>query len=426
MAQANGRRPEQSKTALVLAGGGLTGAVYEIGALRAINDLLVGRTVNDFDLYVGTSAGALVAAGLANGMTPQMMLQTMGGTQAGMRPIRRRDIFTFNSAELLKRLKDVPRMLGTTLHHYRSHPEDLNILDFLWVAADSLPSALYDSMSIERYVRALLASTGRSNSFDRVARRLNIIATDLDSGERVVFGHGGLEDVPLSLAVAASAAVPLLYTPVRIGGREYVDGGLRGNASLDLAIEKGARLVVCINPLVPYNDRAMELDGRGYLSDRGMQMVADQVLRIVLHSGLHYHVKQLRRRHPDVDIILIEPQPDDFQMFAANIMRYSARMTIARHGYESLTRDLAADYHFYKDTLARHGIAMTPRHATQQLARMEAAGYAAEVVGDVLQSEDSAESAPHTNHSVVKRLHGALDDLDGVLARLGVNGREPE
>ena len=55
-------RHRSGKTALVLAGGGLTGAVYEIGALRAIDDLLVDRTVNDFDIYVGTSAGALVAS----------------------------------------------------------------------------------------------------------------------------------------------------------------------------------------------------------------------------------------------------------------------------------------------------------------------------------------------------------------------------
>ena len=67
------------KTALVLAGGGLTGAVYEIGTLRAIDDLLVDRTVNDFDIYVGTSAGALVAALLANGLSPETMLQSIAG-----------------------------------------------------------------------------------------------------------------------------------------------------------------------------------------------------------------------------------------------------------------------------------------------------------------------------------------------------------
>ena len=64
-------RPDLHKTALVLAGGGLTGAMYEIGALRAIDDILTDRSVNDFDIYVGTSAGAIVGALLANGATPE-------------------------------------------------------------------------------------------------------------------------------------------------------------------------------------------------------------------------------------------------------------------------------------------------------------------------------------------------------------------
>ena len=51
----------------------MTGAVYEIGALRAIDDLLVDRNVNDFDIYVGTSAGAIVASFLANGISPETM-----------------------------------------------------------------------------------------------------------------------------------------------------------------------------------------------------------------------------------------------------------------------------------------------------------------------------------------------------------------
>src|SRR5437867_8999359 len=66
-------RRRRSKTALVLGGGGFTGGVYEIGALRALDLLTVNRTVNDFDIYVGTSAGAFVASLVANGITPEEM-----------------------------------------------------------------------------------------------------------------------------------------------------------------------------------------------------------------------------------------------------------------------------------------------------------------------------------------------------------------
>src|SRR4028119_728411 len=69
------RRPRRSRTALVLGGGGFTGGVYEIGALRALDLLAVNRTVNQFDIYVGTSAGSFVAGLTANGVTPEAMMR---------------------------------------------------------------------------------------------------------------------------------------------------------------------------------------------------------------------------------------------------------------------------------------------------------------------------------------------------------------
>src|SRR6202789_3255045 len=72
------RRQRRSKTALVLGGGGFTGGVYEMGALRALDLLSVNRTVNQFDVYVGTSAGSFVAAAVANGVTPEEMMRVIG------------------------------------------------------------------------------------------------------------------------------------------------------------------------------------------------------------------------------------------------------------------------------------------------------------------------------------------------------------
>src|SRR6187431_539758 len=75
--KAQRRRGGRSKTALVLGGGGFTGGVYEIGALRALDLLSVNRTVNEFDIYIGTSAGSFVAGLLANGITPDEMMQVL-------------------------------------------------------------------------------------------------------------------------------------------------------------------------------------------------------------------------------------------------------------------------------------------------------------------------------------------------------------
>ena len=210
-----------------------------------------------------------------------------------------------------------------------------------------------------------------------------------------MFGCGEREDVPISQAIAASSALPLVYQPVRIGEQECVDGGLQGNASLDLAIERGAKLIICINPLVPYDNRDRESipflgpDG-GFLSKKGGQFIASQMMRILMHSGLHQHIQQLRRQHPDVDIILIEPQPDDYQMFFYNVMRYSARLTIARHGFESVTLDLAHDYAHYKAILARHGIPISRRLVISELAEIQQSGYDPEVIRRIMAAKSAA------------------------------------
>lgn len=362
---------ESRKTALVLAGGGLAGTVYELGALRAIDDLLIDRTVNDFDIYVGTSAGAIVAAGLANGLDPATMLQAIEGVHPKLAPIRQSDLFRLNGRGVVKRVIKFPDNLRKVAQHYWKNPSDINMLDVLWELSSAFPPALYDGLALESYVRALLNRSGVHNRFTALVRDLYIIATSLESGQRVIFGERPYEHVSISQAIAASSAVPILYKPVRIGDDEFVDGCLRGNASLDVAIEKGAKLVVCVNPLVPYDNTADVLNQNNhYLSDEGMQVVINQVLRITMHSGLHYHIKQLRRQHPDVDIILIEPGRDDRPMMYANVMRYSSRRTLAVHGYESVAVDLSEDYHYFKAILARHGIDITRKWVLPELEAM--------------------------------------------------------
>src|SRR5215218_10457539 len=93
-------RPPQSKTALVLGGGGFTGAVYEIGALRALDLLSVNRTVNQFDIYVGTSAGSFVASLAANGVTPEEMMRVVN--QQVPTPFRDIDVGTLLRPNLLE------------------------------------------------------------------------------------------------------------------------------------------------------------------------------------------------------------------------------------------------------------------------------------------------------------------------------------
>lgn len=412
----------KGKTALVLAGGGLTGAVYEIGALRAIDDLLVDRTVNDFDIYVGTSAGALVGSFLANGLSPEDMIRTIAGTNPDVPPIERQHIFGINRNDLLSWGLRLPVKLAAAGYHYLRNLNDMTLFDLLWSLTEAMPSGLYDGLALEDYLYHALAALGQCNDFNLLPRDLYIIATDLDSGERAVFGKGYNDNPPISLAVAASSALPLVYKPVKIDGIEYVDGGLRGTASLDLAIEQGATLVVCINPLVPFDneDRQSPLSHgqkSGYLSEKGIQSIANQSMRIFSHAGLHYHIKQLRRAHPEVDIILIEPRSADYEMFLHNIMRYSAMLLVARHGFESVTLDLAVDYAYYKQVLARHGIPMNRRLVIEELAEIVDSDYDPRVIRRVLEAQ-SAGCGQRRRETPVCRLNQALAELELTLDQM--------
>jgi predicted acylesterase/phospholipase RssA len=412
------------KAALVLAGGGLTGAVYEIGALRAIDDLLVERTVNDFDIYVGTSAGSLVASMLANGVSPETMMQTIAGYHPDLPPIGREDIFHLDYRDVWRLGWRVPDKLLGALSHYVRHLNDMTPFDLAWSLTEALPSGLYDNLALERYLRNAITAHGYSNRFTRLKRDLYIIATDLDTGRREVFGRDSHADVPISMAVAASTALPIFYKPVRLNGHDYIDGGVRGNASLDLAIEHGAKLVVCINPMVPFDnsDRAsipfLGPDG-GYLSEKGLSAIASQVGRIQTHAGLHYHIKQLRHKHPKVDIILVEPSPADYQMSFYNIMRYSARMIVARHGFETVTLRLAEAYEHVREMLARHGIRITQRLVMEELKEIREADYDPAVIRRVLAMRSAAyRRHRHGRHSgQVSDLRHTLHELDRILKR---------
>ena len=300
----------------------------------------------------------------------------------------------------------------------------MNVLDVVWSLIEALPSGLYNNQGLETFLQEVFRERYLSDSFRDTAKELFIVATDLDTGKRVVFGRERWRDVPVSRAVAASSAVPLLYKPVCIDDHEFVDGAVRGNASLDVAIEAGAKLIVCVNPLVPIDNsgkRNIPLlgpDGR-FLSEKGAQAVFSQFMRISLRSGLAYHIKQLRRRHPDVDIILIEPRRDDFQMAFYNTMRYSARVIIAQHGFESVTVDLANQYQDLKATLARHGFDITRRFVIEELLAIQESNYDINVVREMLErSERRRRPKPISDQYVTESLKETLSGLEHVVNRL--------
>lgn len=355
-----------TKTARVLASGGLLGCMYEVGALCAIDQTLVGRNVNDFDIYVGTSAGALVSALIANGFSAQEGMQIIQNKHPEVASLGVHDVFSLNYEGLLHRLCKIPSVcfnLGRELLYLR----EASIPDMMWELAQLLPNGFYNGDSVQRFLQQILEDhDGHSNHFDHLQKELYIVATELDSGLRAVFGPNQEVEVSISTAVAASSAVPLLFRPVQIGNKDYVDGSLNGTASLDLAIEAGAELILCINPLVPLDSTRTHPDAR-YFRKHGIHTVLNQSVRALLHSSLRYHVKHLRDKYPQVDIILIQPQWNDQHMFAYNPMHYRSRQQVAEHGFTSVMSGLLQPNHHFRPILTRHGICLAEQDSLRQL-----------------------------------------------------------
>ena len=375
------RRPKPSggapgKRALVLAGGGIVGLTYEIGALRALDDLLVGITVNDFDIYVGTSAGSFVGALLANGVTPTEMALGLEGTNRRLRPPTRWTIYRPNVAELAARMLKIPELIRELVWELTRHPSRLNPLDLIGLLSPLLPSGIFSSHELMRYLERLFTSDGLVNDFRKLDKELHIVSCAIDTGQRVVFSRFHNEDVPVSAAVAASSAIPMLFKPVRIGGVDYVDGGIKGISALDVAVARGATLIVVINPVVPVDTRqvtapeALKLQVSRHLADMGMRGVYNQVMRGMLHDGMLDHIRLVRNRHPDVDILLIEPRTDDEKMFFHELMSFSARMMVLQHGYESVSNGLQDTWGYLRRILPKHGIHITRRHVDRKPAHV--------------------------------------------------------
>ncbi|HEY5317824.1 MAG TPA: patatin-like phospholipase family protein, partial [Solirubrobacteraceae bacterium] len=332
------RRRQRSKTALVLGGGGFTGGVYEIGALRAIDLLAVNRTVNDFDVYVGTSAGSFVAASVANGVTPEEMMRAIvQQTPTPFPDVGVNSLLTPNYTEIITKAARMPLVLLRVLRTLARDYRQLSAVDIGVGLAQALPSGLYTGSGIERYVRTILSDPDRTDDFRLLANELYIAATDLDTCERIVFGAEGWDDVPISTAVRASTALPMLYKPVKVKEHELIDGGILSTTNLDLAVEAGAKFILVVNPLVPYvNDfeqRITTVAGSGVrrISDMGFPQVGYQTFKLLAYQRLHEMARRWEERYPGVDIVLIEPEPNDELMFETSIMNYASRVDIARH-----------------------------------------------------------------------------------------------
>ena len=323
-----------ARRALVLAGGGVTGGMYEVGALRALDEGLPGFRTNEFDLYVGSSAGAVVSTLMANDVRPRDLYEILDEERDDPFNFHRGSVYHKGAFSAAARnfIQLVWAVGKKAITNFR-----LEWPDILAHSGSDMPAGFFSLAPLEAYARAGLTAKGLSNDFRQCRRPLLIPAIDLDRAERAVFGAGHLAEVPISEAIAASAAIPGFFEPYRIGGRDYVDGDVGHTGHADLAVEWGAGVVVVINPAVP-----LRLGGGPdtMVRDRGMYAIMEQAAHITGLRILELGLAELRLRRPDVEFHLVQPE-HAATLLSGPAMGFEASRAALRFGYESVREYLA-------------------------------------------------------------------------------------
>ncbi len=414
---ANSNKPP--RIALALAGGGPLGAIYEVGAMCALEESLIGLDFTQLHHYVGVSAGGFIAAALANGLTPRELCASF--IENDSEPSD-----TFDPSWLLKpaygefvrRGIMLPGLALSALWHFTLGRKSLmNALERL---SPGLPTGVFSNRAVDTQLARLFSRQGRTNDFRQLKTKLTLVATNLDSGEAAPFGRPGWDHVPISQAVQASSALPGLFPPVEIDDQYYVDGALKKTMHASVALEDDVDLLICLNPLVPFNataPRVAKVMQRGLpehkreiprIVDGGLPAVLSQTFRSMIHSRMELGMKHYRHAYPKTDIILIEPDHRDPELYLANTFSYAQRRQLAEHAYQQTRQMLRSRKTGLSAKLARHGISLNH-----------------EVLDDPKRHLSAPPKAPTRIGRAIATLQEVMEDLGETVATASRPGAEP-
>ena len=350
-----------AKTGLCLCGGGVTGAMYQVGCLAALEDRVRGFEAAGFDVYVGTASGATVATALAGGLQVQRMYRALLDPADDFFPLQRNHLLRIDLAELMRVFGSAISAARRVVSSAATSPLDVKVWDELERFVDSLPAGIFALDPYERFLTDFMQRRGIPQRFDSMSKELLIVANDLDAGARAVFGEGALREVPVARAVAASSAIPILFAPVNAGGRDYVDGGIGDVAHIDIAQTRGCDLILAVNPMVPVHagtDGADVPTGHGpkrRVRDKGAIWVYNQAMRMRMEARLSLGLERFRHDHPDTDVVLLEPAGSDATLFMHSPMNFAARRAILQEGYTGTIEKLSDPQSALCKALSRHG-----------------------------------------------------------------------
>lgn len=415
-------RRRKPKLALVLSGGAISGGAFKIGGLIALDTLFSNLSVCDFEMYMGISAGSFLAAPLAAGIRPQDVLRSFTGKASNFPAFNALDFYWPNVAEVATKgsgavrelLSLYPSLLWTTARAaaksgpvamaglrslfgrgkfkpgdllHRQAREFRQLADQLPSPMAFVPSGVFDNAAIERYLRKNLVQARVPNNFSLLKHERNkslyIHAVDLDTAQDVIFGPDERNDVSISEAVQASTALPGFYKPAHINGRYYIDGSAKQTAPIDLAMAKGADLIICYNPFRPFKHAPNKNLSKKFTSmgEMGLSKIIDQSIRTLLHSRLSLAIEDVRNQASfQGDLVVLEPAESDAEYFQINPLSFWRRAEAARHGFITVARDVERNLARLQDLFGRYGLDIDVGRMNMMMERLSDAGKDDDIV----------------------------------------------
>jgi NTE family protein len=312
---------------IVLGAGGTVGLAYHAGVLRAL-ERVAGIVPNDASLIVGTSAGSVAGAYIRSGWTTEEYWQVALGTHPSLDDLSAEELDERSRGILAPAFHDpltfARRMVGSAYVTSRSFVR----VPVPWLKVPGLlqrafPGGVFDMAEGRRRFAEELP-VGWPD------RPLWLCTVDIESGRRVVLGRPGKRAPLASLqaAVAASCAIPGVYSPVRIGALTLVDGGIHSTTNLDLAARAKCDLIIGIAP--------MAYDTGGSLPSPFNQFVRRVPARMLIDE-----MDEARRG--GAEVLLIRPSAAELRIHGSNLMRRGGWDLVAKAAYESAARQLETD-----------------------------------------------------------------------------------
>lgn len=343
---------KEQRVGVALSGGGLEGMLYQLGVLYALERSIQGRKLSDANVFSGVSSGAIGATLMASNVPLIEVIKAMHGKSDLIEPFTSSTIFDLAGSSILS------RVLRESISWSGLDPGK-------WIkqTLKAIPTGFFKGESIRQYLKHCIEVTGGRDNFEAIKSELYVGATDMDTFEHVVFGQEPWKNVPISEAIYASCALPLVFEPNQINGRWFVDGQITKTCNLELVIERGCDLVFIIDPLKPLGTLIP-----GSVDKKGGYYAMVQTIKALVYTRFHSVLSHLTERYPQTDFIVFQPDEDVAQLMAGSPMRYRIRTQVIHMAYQQTMRQLRERHKVYRAKLQKYGMILA---STEQLKEIE-------------------------------------------------------